>query len=533
MAGPFDWTQVLTGQGGDNPYSAIANWSNDQMTRNRGAIGLDANGNPVAAPAAGGDSSNPQADGTSAATGQALATGVQPAGQEPQATKTPQSLGALMANLTQYQEREQGFNQSLGMGFAAFAQPRDREMVSKMFNVNQVDPLKFAQSEQDLAGQQQGQDRMNALGAMINDPTKGPQIAAALHMPGATPAEQLAALKAAYAANPQAVGQMITTTQAPTPQMANLEQINNYVAQLGQHDPSKTPEVLAMIKNAMISGMAGPDAEAAIGDAVAYKNRTGQDAPWVSNGAINQQAYKQYQANEAQKESDRGGAAKVLADNQNTSEELRSNLEQIRDSPGLKSILADPVKRAAASKALSDPTIDLPGLVAQNVLTKEESAAVATLRKIGGASSETAMRSMAGTGTRVTQQEVGPLKDAISSTQNLNQDYETYVHNAINPFITKIKKTVANAYGASGNLTHMDPEYEPWLHPIYRPGGELYKEGSGAENIPNLQPLTPGKLAWAKNEVTNYPAGKDDALDSLQQEGFDVSALRKTDPSKW
>ena len=57
-------------------------------------------------------------------------------GQEPNATKTPKSLGHILMDLQQYQEREQGFNQSLGMGFAAFGQPRDREMVSNMFNVN-------------------------------------------------------------------------------------------------------------------------------------------------------------------------------------------------------------------------------------------------------------------------------------------------------------------------------------------------------------------------------------------------------------
>ena len=157
------------------------------------------------------------------------------------------------------------------------------------------------------------------------------------------------------------------------------------------------------------------------------------------------------------------------------------------------------------------------------------------LRKIGGASTETAMRSMAGTGTRVTQQEVGPLEDSISTTQNLNQDYDTYVHNAINPFITKIKKTVANAYGASGNLKHMDPEYEPWLHPIYKKGGELYKEGSGAENLPDLeQPeARPDLVSAAKAHAIATPGDTDDVLDYLQQKGIDTSKLRKTDPSKW
>ena len=495
-------------------------WRNgriNQRAKNRAAI--DPN-NPL-----------PPPDGASPAT-------TTPPGQVPNNAKSDPDMGALIGQLTRREQANQGFNQALGMGFGAFAQPRDREAVDKMFNVAPLDASKLGESIMAANSNQQGQDRANVLGNLINGP-QGPSIAAALHMPGQNPAEQLAALKAAYAANPQSVGTMISQTQQPTPQMANLEQINNYVAQLGQSDPTKTQPVLNMIKNAMIAGMGGPEAQAAIGDAVSYKNRTGKDAPWVANGSIDQGAYKQFQANEAQKSSDRGDAAKVLADNQNTAEELRGNLEKLREMPGLKTILADPAKRAAATRALTHPEVDLPTLVANNTLTDDEAAAVATLRKIGGASSETAMRSMAGTGTRVTQQEVGPLKDAISSTQNLNQDFDTYVHNAVNPFITKIKKTVANAYGASGNLAHMDPEYEPWLHPIYRkggaggPAGELFKEGSGAENIPDLQPLTPGKLAWAKNEVSSYPAGKEDALDSLQQEGFDVSKLRKTDPSSW
>ena len=96
---------------------------------------------------------------------------------------------------------------------------------------------------------------------------------------------------------------------------------------------------------------------------VDWRNKHGtQPPPW---GVNNITSYEQYVANEKSKESDRGDAAKVLAENQNTAEELRGNLEKVRDMPGLKTILADPVKRAAASKALADPTIDLPGLVSR------------------------------------------------------------------------------------------------------------------------------------------------------------------------
>jgi hypothetical protein len=522
MAGLFDWARALTGDT-DNPEEDIGNYADTLQKQNRAAIGLDANGNPLPAAAA---SPSPGAQ----AAAQAAASSTLPPNQEPNATKTPVSLGHLMMNLQQYNEREQGFNQALGAGFAAASQPRDRDWVRGIFNVTPADPTKIAATQQALASNQQGQDRTNALGQMLtsNDPAQMAQaqaIANSLNIP-------LADLKARYLADPAGVGQMIQNFRAPTDQMKNLEQIQTLAAAQNQikNTPGFNQKDLDTIKTQILAGVGGPEASAMIADQINYRNtHGGQDPPWAGNI----QGYRQFVANEKSKEDDRAGAAKVLADNQNTAEELRGSLEQLRDSPGLKSILADPVKRAAAQKALSDPSIDIPGLVAQNVLSNQEAAAVATLRKIGGQSTETAMHSMAGTGTRVTQQEVGPLKDAISTTQNLNQDYDTYVHNAINPFITKIKKTVANAYGASGNLNHMDPEYEPWLHPIYRPGGELFKEGGGADKIPDLQPLPAGKLSWAKNEVSNYPAGKEDALDALQQEGFDVSKLRKTDPKDW
>ena len=342
------------------------------------------------------------------------------------------------------------------------------------------------------------------------------------------------ALRAGLVTDPGLPAKIAQALGTPTDQMRNLTQIDQYISGVQQRDPGKTPEVLSMIRNAMLAGMGGPQAEAAIGDAVAYKQRTGKDAPWVANGTVNQQVYKQYQANEAQKEDDRGKASATLANNVGTAEELRANLENLRESPGLQSILGDAVKREAALKAMHAANdSDVPAILSRYVLTDDEKAAIATLRKITGASTETAMQSMAGTGTRVTQQEVGPLRDAISSVANLNQDYGSYVHGAINPFLTKIKKTIANTYGASGNLNHMDPEYEPWLNGIYRKGGELFKEGGGADQIPDLQPLPDNKLTWAKNAYSARPDTKDDILDSLQQDGFDVSRLRKTDPSKW
>jgi hypothetical protein len=207
--------------------------------------------------------------------------------------------------------------------------------------------------------------------------------------------------------------------------------------------------------------------------------------------------------------------------------------------PGLKSILGSFAKQQAAREALSNPNVDLAGVVSRGVLTQDEANAVALLRKIGGAQTSEALHSLVGTGTRVTQQEVGPLSAAISTTQDLNQDFGTYVNNAINPLITRTKKLVATTYGASGNFHGMDPEYNPWVPAIFRKNagggqsGELYKEGSGADDIPDLGPVPADQLAAAKTHLKDVPIDKGSVLDHLQQEGYDVTKLRKTDPSKW
>ena len=510
-----------------DPEQSASDYANQQLAESRAAMGEDAQGNILPTPKPGAQGNMPP---PGVGSGQiAPPMGAAPPGPgEPTSTQTPKSWGSVLMDLQRRDEASQGLNQSLGLGFAAFAQPRDREMVSKSFNVNAPNELATVQGMQNMGVTQAGTDRTQALGQQIMDPTAGPAMAQRLNI-------SWDELKARYRADPAGTGNMIQQFAGPTDQMKNLQQIDSYMAQVqARNDPTKTPEVLQMIRNAMLAGMGGPDAEAAIGDAVAYKARTGKDAPWVANGSINQQLYKQYQTNEAQKETERGKASDTLATNINTAEELRTNLETLRESPGLQSILGDAVKREAALKAMHAANdSDVPAILSRYVLNDDEKATIATLRKITGASTESAMQSMAGTGTRVTQQEVGPLRDAISSVANLNQDYGSYVHGAINPFITKIKKTVANTYGASGNLNHMDPEYEPWLNDVYRPGGELFKEGGGADKIAKLQPVPANTLADAKKEATDYPIGKDDVLDNLQQQGFDVRRLRNLDPSKW
>ena len=162
-----------------DPEQALGQWSDAQQAQNRGAFGLDVNGNPLPPPSArsaGMQEPRRRARYTGAIRARAQAqAGFDSAAWpgEPGATKSPVSLGHLLMNLQQRNEADQGLNASLGMGFAAFAQPRDRQMVSQMFSQDQPNVMnQIGMTQMNLAGQQQGQDRMNALGMMLtsNDP---------------------------------------------------------------------------------------------------------------------------------------------------------------------------------------------------------------------------------------------------------------------------------------------------------------------------------------------------------------------------
>ena len=515
-----------------DPEQAIGQWSDEQQRKNRAAIGLDANGVPLlAAPAAA-----PNAGDQAVA--QANAASTLAPGQEPNATKTPQSLGHLLMNLQQRDEADQGLNQSLGMGFAAFAQPRDREMVSKMFNQDQPNVNQIGATQMSLASQQQGQDRMNALGQLIRGP-QGAVIAQSLNIPQAD-------LIARYQADPQGVGQMIQSFRQPTAPLQNIMQLPTVG---GGAAPSPTAGPTAGSKGSPANGTPLGDIITAVGNSVAgpdnaamlsaqkawrdsHKGQPDSAMPWTPNDL---RSFGQYATNEKGKEDDRASASAALTDNNETAMRMQNDLETLRDSPGIKSILTVPGKRAIAQKILNDPNQnDAATILANNVgVTSQEADALALLKRVGGATTETAMKGMAGTGTRVTQAEVGPLKDAIATTQNLNQSYHSYIHGALGSAITRAKKTIATNFGATGNVKNMDPQYAPWLDDNFKQGGELYKEGSGAEALPAAKPIPPDMLAQVKKEASDYPVGKDDLLDNLQQQGFDTKRLRHTQVSGW
>jgi hypothetical protein len=504
----FGLDTILGAMGTPDPDQEFKDYQARQTAANAAAI--DPN-NPAAPPP------DPNAA--------AAAANTLPPGQTPQATKTPQDMGSILLDLQRRQQAQQGWNQAMGMGVAAFAQPRDREMVSKMFNEAPIDFTKFGQTVMDLNSQQQGQNRMNQLGALIHGP-QGADIAKSLNIP-------LPDLIAQYDANPQGVGDMIRNFRQPTDQLKNLQQIQDLQnAQAAVKAAGGTDQDLNDVATVIKGGVAGQDAAPMVLAQAAWrKSHPNQPMPWTPNDNA---SYKQYTANEAAKETDRQTASTELVDKNESAQTLQGDLSELKDSPGLKSIMTTPGKRDVALKALNDGTVtDIPSMMSRWGLSNDEAKAVALLRRIGGATTETAMRGMAGTGTRVTQSEVGPLKDAVSMTQNLNQSYEDYIHGAVNNAVTKTKRAVAANYGNTGNVKNMPAEYAPWLNDAFKKGGQLYKEGSGADDLPGAQPVPDSEIAQGKTLLKDKPYLKQEMLDNWQQRGLDTSKLRSTSPSGW
>jgi hypothetical protein len=483
MAGVFDWARLLTGDR-DNPEEDIGQWADQQQAQNRAAIGMDANGNPLPAPAAA-----PSPGGQAAAAAQAAST--LPPNQEPNATKTPVSLGHLMMNLQQYNEREQGFNQALGMGFAAFAQPRDRQMVSQMFNVTPADPLKTAQTQMNLAGQQQGQDRMNALGQMV----RGPQGAAIAQRLNISQAE----LIARYQSDPQGVGNMIQSFAAPTDQMRNLEQIRTYQDQFKAAHPDATQSELDSIAKAITAGIGGAQAEQMLADQRAFRDKYGHDPSWKDNP----DGYKAYIAQQGA----RTEALSIRGTSEDRINDLESKVESIKNDPALPGLM----KRLLPGQGI----LSLVGYTdAERNL----------LQKIKQATSDEYVRGLAdpGLGTRKTQQEMQYVGQSLGGVLNAsNLSTEDYIA-GLGRLQDQLYHTHADIYGQSGSFKGLDPKYHGYINDVYRPGGAL---NEGIEDAPTRMPLDDeAKQFWTENVAKGIPKAK--LIEHLRNMNYDTSGLK-------
>ena len=362
MAGVFDWARYVTGDR-DDPEQALGEWSDETQKRNRAAIGLDANGNPLPehqAAGPNGAASNPAVAGAAAAQAQSTL----PPNQEPNATKTPVSLGHLMMNLQQYNEREQGFNQALGQGFAALSQPRNREFVGKMFNVNVADPLKFGQAMMDTNVQQQGQDRANSITQIINGPG-GQAIADKLHM-------DLGSLRIMVRSDPGAAGKIAQQLGTPTDAFRNLEQLRHMP---GAGGPSGTQDpTIKDITGGVVSTIAGPENAPMISAQAAWRaahpGKPDLEMPWHVGDLPN---FKQWQTNEASNEADRLTASGELVGKNEATLTLKGDLEELKASPGLKTILSNQARREIANTVLHDNgASDWKSIMARSTLTNSK-----------------------------------------------------------------------------------------------------------------------------------------------------------------
>ena len=496
------WFSAITGGLGEqNPYDEIANWSNEAQRRNRQAVGLDANGNPLptgldangnpVAPAAA-DPNNPVNNGQSAATGTALASGVQQPGQQPNSTKIDPSLGALLMNLTQYQQREQGFNQGMGGAFAAFSQPRDRDWVKAIFNVNEPDPMKIGQQEQDLASQQQGQDRANSIGMIANDPARLTAIAKSLNM-------DPIALQTLIRSNPAAAGELIKQANIPTATASNASWIGNFGRNNGWSEQD--------ISNAQHLITTGMMPEQVIGmqtAAIAWqKNHPNEPLPWDPN---DKGSFDRYQA-------EQGDISKVHTDALTAKpqtaplfNDLQNRTEELKTMPGMRELLDMPgdggaAARQAAQHILSTPGADIYTEGAKQGLSYPVLQFLSAVQQLKGQQYAQAIQQLP---NRFSQQEADRLTQSLGQIGNVGmfgpsqaldstgkpmvdkngqpvmlKGSDAYTAQAINPLGENVKTFRANnIYGASGSTSDMPSDLRPYMSSDYMTGGKLHTAGA-------------------------------------------------------
>ena len=507
---------------GTDPEQSIADYSDQQQAQNRAALGEDPYGNVLPAPAQG--SAPGVGSGQIVAPPASPPPGTLPGNQEPNLTKTPQSWGHLLMDLQRRNEASQGLNQSIGLGFAAFAQPRDRQMVSQVFNVDQPDPTKIINTQMNASSLQQGQDRTNALGQQIMDPTAGPAMANRLNI-------SWDELKARYRADPQGVGNMVQSFATPTDQMRNLQQITAWQNQMKAKGAS--PADLNLLTPALVASV-GPDfAQKAIGDAITYRStHGGKDAPWVGPGGVNVQAYNQWSKDQGAISDAQTTAAGNLSSSLQTTDTLRQKLMGLQNNPGLQKILAapndSPLKQAAWN-AINDPDPNWQKNIVQAVLVNDPQAlqAISELKEINGQEYTSAIHSLLGHGLRPSQTEVGAVREGFGQTKNINlfgniQDYNAQ---AIAPLLTRLDEAQAEGYGASGQIQNAPERLRPFIDKTYLTGGRMHLDDGAAPQAweSQIHKQMPGDLAAAAQaKIAKEPRNAFAIRDGLRRQGYDV-----------
>jgi hypothetical protein len=106
-----------------------------------------------------------------------------------------------------------------------------------------------------------------------------------------------------------------------------------------------------------------------------------------------------------------------------------------------------------------------------------------------------------------------------------NLGISDYRDKVIAPRMQNALTAQANAYGAAGRLSDMPGYLQPYLDPMYKPGGDLDPGGPMKSFTTNKDLKQPNAttIAAFKNDMEHY--GPKVALDHLKSQGFDTSSL--------
>ena len=305
---PAFFRNIMGAMGVPDPIDQMEAYADAERDRNRAALDIN---NPAAA----------------AAASPIHAATTQSPNQIPNAVKSDPSMGHMIAELSRQQQAEQGWNQAIGMGFGAFAQPRNREAVGKMFNVNPIDATKLGETIMSTGSQQQGQDRANQIASMVNDPKTGPGIAERLHMDWNN-------LKTMILTNPGAAAKIAEALGTPTPEMATLEQIQHMQGATGSGVVSARE--IDDLRRLSLAGVAPEFAQQMVADQNTWrKNHGGQDPPWVNNKA----AYEEWKADRMERQTSAAEFGKIHGQSVDKVTEFQHRVEALKTDPGVIALL--------------------------------------------------------------------------------------------------------------------------------------------------------------------------------------------------
>jgi hypothetical protein len=520
---------LLNGIWGDNPRQDVANWADENLLRNRTAVGLDVNGNLLPAPAPGtapgvgsGQITGPPQDPTAA---MAQVSGMMKPGQEPNNLKTPHSLGALLMAMSGREEAAAGLQQSLALAGAAISRPENRERSFRALSPGApTNAMGLGQQLMAMSSQTQGQDRMNAIGQMIMDPQRGPALATSLNF-GSW--EQL---KAAFQADPANIGKIVMDYNQQTQPVKSLEQVTNLQGKLkasGANDREVnllTPSLIAAV---------GPDfAQKAIQDAGSYSaSHGGKAAPWVGPDGVNVAAYDQWSSTQRAIKANQIDTASTAASSLASTNTLRQKLSDLRNDSDLTRVLSlppDTAEKVAFQAALDDQSNDWKKNVATVVLTDPGAMRVLSeLKEINGKEYRGAIESILGHGLRPSQTEVTAVRSGFGQTNRVLNfgSMKDYQAQAIDPLLSYVDEAQAKLYGDRGDIENAPDRVKPFFDPSYLTGGSMHLDDGKApldwEKGIN-KPMPPELAAAAQARMEKEPKNAFAIRDQLRRQGYRV-----------